>query len=67
METRFLQRGMVVVASVLDDLCVVIGSETEVTGGIVSDCDGLMHGMYMEYEWHTYDADGTFLVRSKHV
>ena len=38
METRFLQRGMLV--NVLGDLCVVIGSETEVTGGIVSDCEG---------------------------
>ena len=58
METRFLQRGMVVVASVLDDLCVVIVSETEATVGIASDRDGPLYGMYMNDCWYKYDEDG---------
>lgn len=59
METRFLQRGMLV--NVLGDLCVVIGSETEVTGGIGAAREGPLYGMYMGDYWYTYDEDGVLV------
>lgn len=59
MEARFLQRGMLV--NVLGCLCVVIVSETEATGGIASDRDGPLYGMYMNDCWYKYDEYGVLV------
>ncbi len=59
METRFLQRGMLV--NVFSCLCVVIRSETEGNEGIGADREGPLYGMYMNDCWYKYDEDGVLV------